>query len=80
MDPNTRNTAFPLPQGTSTHDGVAIAHATLEHIITTIQCTCLFVTHYPILTSLGRAYKVPQVEDGGRSWGTVLPPVPQGDL
>ena len=50
-----------LGRGTSTHDGVAIAHGTLEHIITQIRCTCLFVTHYPILTDLAKAYK-PMVE------------------
>ncbi len=44
--------------GTSTHDGVAIAHATLEHIITAIRCTCLFVTHYPMLTQLANAHHV----------------------
>jgi DNA mismatch repair protein MSH3 len=43
-----------LGRGTSTHDGVAIAYATLKHIVLHIRCTTLFVTHYPILTSLER--------------------------
>ena len=36
-----------LGRGTSTHDGVAIAHATLQHLVTTTRCLTLFVTHYP---------------------------------
>ena len=33
--------------GTSTHDGLALAHATLQHLVTTTSCLTLFVTHYP---------------------------------
>ena len=36
-----------LGRGTSTHDGVAIAHATLQHLVSTTRCLTLFVTHYP---------------------------------
>lgn len=36
-----------LGRGTATHDGVAIAHATLQHLITSTHCLTLFVTHYP---------------------------------
>lgn len=36
-----------LGRGTSTHDGVAIACATLEHLVHTTRCCTLFVTHYP---------------------------------
>jgi len=36
-----------LGRGTSTHDGVAIAAATLEHLVRNAACFTLFVTHYP---------------------------------
>ncbi|CAL51618.1 DNA mismatch repair protein MutS-like,N-terminal [Ostreococcus tauri] len=36
-----------LGRGTSTHDGVAIAAATLEHLVRDAKCFTLFVTHYP---------------------------------
>ena len=38
-----------LGRGTSTHDGVAIADATLRYFINNIRCFCLFVTHYHLL-------------------------------
>ncbi|XP_026389118.1 DNA mismatch repair protein MSH3-like isoform X2 [Papaver somniferum] len=36
-----------LGRGTSTHDGVAIAYATLQHLLKQTRCMVLFVTHYP---------------------------------
>ncbi|KAH7281361.1 hypothetical protein KP509_36G043400 [Ceratopteris richardii] len=36
-----------LGRGTSTHDGVAIAYATLQHLLKNVRCLTLFVTHYP---------------------------------
>lgn len=36
-----------LGRGTSTHDGLAIALATLQHLVARISCLTLFVTHYP---------------------------------
>lgn len=36
-----------LGRGTSTHDGVAIAYATLHHLLAHKRCMVLFVTHYP---------------------------------
>ncbi|KXS17684.1 hypothetical protein M427DRAFT_96714 [Gonapodya prolifera JEL478] len=36
-----------LGRGTSTHDGQAIAMATLSHIVTDVRSLTLFVTHYP---------------------------------
>ena len=36
-----------LGRGTSTHDGVAVAHATLDYVVSTLKPMCLFVTHYP---------------------------------
>ncbi len=47
-----------LGRGTSTHDGLAIALATLHHLVAQIGCLTLFVTHYPkvnTLTPYGRA-------------------------
>ncbi|XP_052281560.1 DNA mismatch repair protein Msh3-like isoform X2 [Dreissena polymorpha] len=38
-----------LGRGTSTHDGMAIAYAALDHFIKKSQCFLLFVTHYPML-------------------------------
>ena len=45
-----------LGRGTSTHDGVAIAHAVLDHVVTTLKSMCLFVTHYPLLAHFGEKY------------------------
>ncbi|RVW73139.1 DNA mismatch repair protein MSH3 [Vitis vinifera] len=36
-----------LGRGTSTHDGVAIAYATLHYLLEHKRCMVLFVTHYP---------------------------------
>lgn len=36
-----------LGRGTSTHDGVAIAYATLHHLLQHKRGMVLFVTHYP---------------------------------
>ena len=40
-----------LGRGTSTHDGLAIALATLQHLVAHIGCLTLFVTHYPKVTT-----------------------------
>ncbi|XP_071339367.1 DNA mismatch repair protein Msh3 isoform X2 [Trachinotus anak] len=45
-----------LGRGTSTHDGIAIAYATLEYFIEVVKALTLFVTHYPPLCELERAY------------------------
>ncbi|KAK9408435.1 DNA mismatch repair protein Msh3 [Crotalus adamanteus] len=47
-----------LGRGTSTHDGIAIAYATLEHFIRNVGSLTLFVTHYPPLCELERAYPI----------------------
>ena len=39
-------------RGTSTHDGLSIAWATLEYIHASIKCRTLFATHYHELTNL----------------------------
>ncbi|MCO5576829.1 hypothetical protein L7F22_030649 [Adiantum nelumboides] len=41
-----------LGRGTSTHDGVAIAYATLHHLVKNVRCLTLFVTHYPKIAEL----------------------------
>ncbi|KAG0589041.1 hypothetical protein KC19_2G287300 [Ceratodon purpureus] len=41
-----------LGRGTSTHDGVAIAYATLHYLLKETRCLTLFVTHYPRLADL----------------------------
>ncbi|XP_069483651.1 DNA mismatch repair protein Msh3 isoform X2 [Ambystoma mexicanum] len=45
-----------LGRGTSTHDGIAIAYATLEHFIQQVACLTLFVTHYPPVCELEKVY------------------------
>jgi len=41
-----------IGRGTSTYDGLAIAHATLEHLHNQNKCRALFATHYHELTIL----------------------------
>jgi DNA mismatch repair protein MSH3 len=43
-----------LGRGTATHDGVAIASATLRHLVDVTQCLTLFVTHYPEVAALAQ--------------------------
>lgn len=43
-----------LGRGTSTHDGTAIAHATLGHLVRMTRCVTMCVTHFPVLSSLGK--------------------------
>ena len=38
-----------LGRGTSTHDGVAIAQAVLQHVVTRLKALTLFITHYQSL-------------------------------
>ncbi|XP_038661311.1 DNA mismatch repair protein Msh3 isoform X1 [Scyliorhinus canicula] len=45
-----------LGRGTSTHDGTAIAYATLEHFIKDVKSLTLFVTHYPPVCELEKRY------------------------
>lgn len=41
-----------LGRGTSTHDGAAIAHAVLQHVVDDTRCLTLFVTHYQHLSRM----------------------------
>lgn len=45
-----------LGRGTSTHDGIAIAYATLSYFIRDVKALTLFVTHYPPLCELQHVY------------------------
>ncbi|BFZ02121.1 hypothetical protein BsWGS_05160 [Bradybaena similaris] len=45
-----------LGRGTSTYDGVAIAHASLEYFIQKYRCLVLFVTHFPMMSEFQLAY------------------------
>lgn len=52
---STKNSLVILDEvgrGTSTYDGVSIAWAVLEYIHDTLQCRCLFATHYHELTTM----------------------------
>ncbi|KAF5191448.1 Dna mismatch repair protein msh3 [Thalictrum thalictroides] len=44
-----------LGRGTSTHDGVAIAYATLHHLLKK-RCMILFVTHYPKIVDIKNTF------------------------
>ncbi|CAN7941884.1 unnamed protein product [Ixodes hexagonus] len=48
-----------LGRGTATHDGTAIALATLRHLVEEVgkQCFTLFVTHYLPITEMQTFYK-----------------------
>ncbi len=41
-----------LGRGTSTHDGVAIAHAVLDYAVRRLRCLLLFITHYQTLSGM----------------------------
>ncbi|KAA6397753.1 MAG: putative DNA mismatch repair protein Msh3 [Streblomastix strix] len=52
-----------IGRGTATHDGTAIAYATLAYIINRIKCLCLFVTHYPSLAYIDEDNDVNELND-----------------
>jgi len=73
-----------LGRGTSTQDGVAIAHATLQYLTEHLKPITLFVTHYPQVASLREDFPddvearcmsfLTNMEDAG---GGVVPTVPE---
>jgi DNA mismatch repair protein MSH3 len=46
-----------LGRGTSTHDGVAIAGAVLDHIVRETRSLTLFITHYQSLSATAKAFQ-----------------------
>ena len=46
-----------LGRGTSTHDGVAIAQAVLDHVVRDKKALTLFITHYQNLSALAKGFK-----------------------
>lgn len=46
-----------LGRGTSTHDGVAIAYATLHYLLKQKKCMVLFVTHYPKILDIQKEFE-----------------------
>lgn len=45
-----------LGRGTSTHDGVAIAQAVLDHMVRSIRSLTLFITHYQHLSRMTQSF------------------------
>lgn len=45
-----------LGRGTSTHDGVAIAQAVLDYVVSDVRALTLFITHYQALAHLSQQY------------------------
>lgn len=45
-----------LGRGTSTHDGVAIAQAVLDHVVRDLKSLTLFITHYQNLSALANRF------------------------
>lgn len=50
-----------IGRGTSTYDGMSLAQAILEYLVTQVKATTLFATHYHEITSLQGRY--PQIEN-----------------
>ena len=50
-----------IGRGTSTYDGMSLAQAILEYLVTQVRSTTLFATHYHEITSLQARY--PQIEN-----------------
>ena len=46
-----------LGRGTSTHDGVAIAQAVLDHMVRETKSLTLFITHYQNLSTLAKGFE-----------------------
>ena len=53
-------------RGTSTHDGLAIAQATMEHLLDVVGCRTLFATHFHELADAGDAVKHAALHGDGR--------------
>ncbi|KAI9745426.1 MAG: Mismatch repair protein msh3 [Claussenomyces sp. TS43310] len=66
-----------LGRGTSTHDGVAIAHAVLAHVVADIACLTLFITHHQSLAAVANAF--PRRELRNVHMAFEARPAPAGD-
>jgi DNA mismatch repair protein MSH3 len=69
-----------LGRGTSTHDGVAIAHAVLEHVVREIKCLTLFITHYQTLASVAKGFPNGELRNVHMRFVEVDRKGPVGDL
>ncbi|KAK8256050.1 DNA mismatch repair protein MSH3 [Phyllosticta capitalensis] len=77
-----------LGRGTSTHDGVAIAAAVLDHMVRSVGALTLFITHYQNLAKLADGFdhgelknvhmRFEEARDGGRDEVTFLYEVGEG--
>ncbi len=52
-----------LGRGTSTHDGVAIAQAVLDHVVREKKSLTLFITHYQNLSALVKGFQNRELEN-----------------
>lgn len=52
-----------LGRGTSTHDGVAIAQAVLDHVVREKKSLTLFITHYQNLSALAKGFENGELEN-----------------
>lgn len=43
-----------LGRGTSTNDGLAIAHSVLKYLVRNVKCNTLFITHFPQLAQVAQ--------------------------
>jgi DNA mismatch repair ATPase MutS/FAD synthase len=62
-----------LGRGTSTHDGVAVAAATLRHLAQRVGCATLFVTHYTQVAELATNCNRERTSNDGGSDADVGP-------
>ncbi|KAF2141780.1 uncharacterized protein K452DRAFT_287740 [Aplosporella prunicola CBS 121167] len=52
-----------LGRGTSTHDGVAIAHAVLDYVVRELGALTLFITHYQSLARLADGFAAAELRN-----------------
>ena len=63
-----------LGRGTSTHDGTAIAYATLRTLVEDIKCFSLFVTHYQLICQV--LHQNPNLAETLNPTPSALSPIP----
>lgn len=59
-----------LGRGTATHDGVAVAGATLAHLVSVARATTIFVTHYHGLAAAAAAEHPGRVANAHMAYAT----------